>query len=156
MKPSVLYAQIRANLQGMERFAISVSHTHQSRSSRRRFGRIGRVSFWRKEVVEFALDRETRAHIEEQRAWIDREPSNPQPYCNLSQLYRMEGKQDEALGLLLEAVRLDAGHAGAHLALAEIYAVRGDYPAAWRHARRADHSGSPRAVELLTRYALPE
>ena len=114
------------------------------------------MSFWRKEVVEQALDRETRMHAEEQRAWIAREPSNPQPYCNLSQLYRMEGKQDEALGLLLEAVRLDPAHAGAHLALAEIYAVRGDYPAAWHHARRADHSGSPRAVELLTRYALPE
>ena len=86
------------------------------------------MSFWRKEVLEFALDRETRAHVEEQRAWIAREPANPQPYCNLSQLYRMEGKQEEALGLLLEAVRLDAGHGGAHLALAEIYAVRGDCP----------------------------
>ncbi|MGA3017656.1 MAG: tetratricopeptide repeat protein [Bryobacteraceae bacterium] len=114
------------------------------------------MSFWRKEVVEFALDRETRAHIEEQRAWIAREPANPQPYCNLSQLYRMEGKQDEALGLLLEAVRLDPSHAGAHLALVEIYAVRGDYPAAWRHARLAEHAGESRAVELLTRYAVPE
>ena len=63
------------------------------------------MSFWRKEVVEQALDRETRQHVEEQRAWIAREPSNPQPYCNLSQLYRMEGKQDEALGLLLEIGR---------------------------------------------------
>ena len=114
------------------------------------------MSFWRKEVVEVALDRETRMHVEEQRAWIAREPANPRPYCNLSQLYRMEGKQDEALGLLLEAARLDPGHAGAHLALAEIYAVRGDYPAAWRHARLAEHTGSPRAVELLIRYGAPE
>jgi len=114
------------------------------------------VTFWRKEVVEFALDRETHAHIEEQRAWIAREPANPQPYCNLSQLYRMGGKQDEALGLLLEAVRLDAGHAAAHLALAEIYAVRGHYRDAWRHARLAEQAGSPRAVELLTRYRVPE
>jgi tetratricopeptide (TPR) repeat protein len=114
------------------------------------------VSFWRKEVVEFALDQETRKHMEEQRDWIIREPANPQPYCNLSQLYRMEGKQDEALGLLLEAVRLDAGHGGAHLALAEIYAVRGDYPAAWSHARMAEQSGEPRAVELLARYGVPE
>ena len=114
------------------------------------------MSFWRKEVVEVALDRETRMHVEEQRAWIAREPSNPQPYCNLSQLYRMEGKRDEALGLLLEAVGLDPAHAGAHLALAEIYAVRGHYPPAWRHARLAERAGSPRAVELLTRYGVPE
>jgi len=114
------------------------------------------VSFWRKEVVEFALDRETRKHREEQQAWIVREPSNPQPYCNLSQLYRMEGRQDQALGLLLEAVRLDPGHAGAHLALTEIYAVRADYPAAWRHARRAELAGESRAVELLMRYGVAE
>ena len=114
------------------------------------------MSFWRKEVVEQALDRDTRMHVEEQRAWIAREPANPRPYCNLSQLYRMEGKQDEALGLLLEAVGLEEGHGAAHLGLAEIYAVRGDYPAAWRHARLAERAGSPRAVELLTRYAVPE
>jgi cytochrome c-type biogenesis protein CcmH/NrfG len=114
------------------------------------------VSFWRKEVVEFALDRETRRHVEEQRAWIVREPQNPQPFCNLAQLYRMEGKQDEALGLLLEAVRLQPGHGGAHLALAEIYAVRGDNPAAWRHACLAQAAGEPRAVEQLTRYGVVE
>ncbi len=34
------------------------------------------MSFWRKEVIEFALDRETAAHIQEQKEWIDREPGN--------------------------------------------------------------------------------
>jgi hypothetical protein len=32
------------------------------------------VSFWRRQVVDFALDRETQTHIVEQRAWILREP----------------------------------------------------------------------------------
>ena len=62
---------------------------------------------WRKEVIEFALDHETRLHMDEQLAWIAREPQNPQPYYNLAQLYRMQWKQEEALGLLLESVRLD-------------------------------------------------
>lgn len=114
------------------------------------------MSFWRKEVIDFALDQETLRHIEEQRAFIARDPANPRPYHNLAQLYRIQGRQEEALGLLLEAVRLESSFAEAHVALAEIYAVRDDAPAAWRHARAAERNGNPGAVELLTRHAVPE
>jgi cytochrome c-type biogenesis protein CcmH/NrfG len=94
--------------------------------------------------------------MEEQTAWIAREPENPHPYCHLAQLYRMNGWQDQALGLLLEAVRLDPDFGDAHASLSEIYVVREDYPAAWRHARAAERNGQPRAVELLTRYGVAE
>ena len=47
-----------------------------------------------------------------------------------------------------------ASIADAHVSLAEIYAIRGDYPAAWRHARAAEQNGNPQAVELLTRYGV--
>jgi cytochrome c-type biogenesis protein CcmH/NrfG len=114
------------------------------------------VSFWRKEVIDFALDQETLLHIEEQRALIACDVSNPVPYHNLAQLYRMQNRQDEALGLLLEAVRLDGNYADAHLALAEIYAVGNDAPAAWRHARAAAQAGNRRAVDMLTRHGVPE
>jgi tetratricopeptide (TPR) repeat protein len=112
------------------------------------------LSFWRKEVIDFALDRETAAHIREQQEWIAREPENPRPWYNLAQLYRMQWKPDEALGLLLQAIRLDDAFANAHAALAEIYAVRGDYEAAGRHARKAAENGNPSALELLRRYGL--
>jgi tetratricopeptide (TPR) repeat protein len=112
------------------------------------------MSFWRKEVIDFALDHETRLHMDEQLAWIAREPENARPYYNLSQFYRMNGKQDEALGLLLEAVRLDPAHAGAHASLAEIYAIRDDYNAARRHARIAEGHGDSRAAEMLRRHGL--
>jgi cytochrome c-type biogenesis protein CcmH/NrfG len=112
------------------------------------------VSFWRKEVVDFALDRETAAHIGEQKEWIAHEPHNPRPWYNLAQLYRIERKQDEALALLLEAVRLDGAYADAHVALAEIYAVRADYPAAQRHALKAAEQGNPRGVEMLRRHGV--
>jgi tetratricopeptide (TPR) repeat protein len=114
------------------------------------------MSFWRKEVIGFALDRETALHISEQKEWIAREPSNPRPWFNLAQLYRMEQKPDEALALLLEAVRLDEACADAHAALAEIYAVREDYAAAWRHARRAAAQGNPRGLEMLRRHGIAE
>ena len=111
------------------------------------------MSFWRKELIDFALDRETRRHIEEQLAWIEREPANARPYYHLAQFYRMNGRQDEALGLLLEAVRLDETLADAHASLAEIYAIRADYDAAWRHGRLAQQHGNPQAVNLLARYS---
>jgi len=114
------------------------------------------VSFWRKEVIDFALDQETLRHVEEQRAWIAREPGNPRGYYNLAQLYRIQNRQDEALGLLLEAVRRDDAYADAHVALAEIYAVRDDIAAAWRHARAAASHGNARAAEMLTRNGVPE
>ncbi|MBV8905988.1 MAG: tetratricopeptide repeat protein [Acidobacteriia bacterium] len=114
------------------------------------------MSFWRKEVIDFCLDRETLREVEEQRAWITREPANPRPYKNLAQLYRIVGRQDEALGLLLEAVRLGPAFGEAHVELAQIYAVRGDYRAAWRHARAAASCGNPAAAELFERYAIPE
>ena len=114
------------------------------------------MSFWRDQVIGFALDHETRLHMDEQREWIAREPSNPKPYYALSQFYRIGGQADYALALMLEAVRLDPKFAEAHASLCEEYAIRADYPAAWRHARLAEQNGQPRGVELLTRYSIPE
>jgi Tfp pilus assembly protein PilF len=114
------------------------------------------VSFWRKDVIDFALDQETREHMDEQRAWIAREPANARPYHNLAQFFRMAGQQDAALGLLLEAVRLDPEFGEAHASLAEVYAVKADSEAAWRHARAAARNGVSRAVDLLKRYGVEE
>ena len=114
------------------------------------------MSFWRREVIDFALDHETRRQMEEQVAWIGREPSNPRPYFHLAQFYRIGGRQEEALGLLLEAVRLDPEFGEAHAGLAEMYAVTGDSAAAWRHARAAERAGDPRAAEMLRRHGVTE
>ena len=114
------------------------------------------MKFWRDKVIDFALDHETARHVEEQRAWILREPGDPRPYYNLAQLYRMQWKPEEGLALLLEAVRLDPGFAVAHVALAELYAVRNDGAAAWRHARAAEASGDASAVHLLRRHEVAE
>lgn len=111
------------------------------------------MGFWRNEIIDFALDHETRLHMEEQLAWIAREPTAAPPYYHLAQFYRMNGRQDEALGLLLEAVRLDPALADAHASLAEVYAIRDDMDAAWRHARLAEEHGQPRAVEMLKRHS---
>jgi cytochrome c-type biogenesis protein CcmH/NrfG len=114
------------------------------------------MSFFRREVVDFALDQDADKIAREQREWIAREPGNAKPYYQLAQIYRMRRDQDSALGLLLEAVRLDPALTPAHVSLTEIYIVRNDYPAAWRHARAAESSGNMQAVELLLRYQIAE
>ena len=111
------------------------------------------MSFFRKELIDFALDQETRRAIEEQQAQIAAEPSNPRPYYQLALLYRMQWKHDEALGLLLESVRLDPAFTPAHVALAEMYAVRKDMEAARRHAELAAEQGNFEAREMLERYS---
>jgi tetratricopeptide (TPR) repeat protein len=75
----------------------------------------------------------------------------PKPYYHLAQLYRVAFKPEQALGLLLETVRLDPNFADAHASLAEIYVLRDDYSSAWRHSRLAAANGIPRVVEMLTR-----
>ena len=67
--------------------------------------------------------------------------TNAKPYYHLAQFYRMNGDQERALGLLLESVRLDPAHAEAHVSLAEVYAIRGDYEAARKHAAIAEENG---------------
>jgi tetratricopeptide (TPR) repeat protein len=114
------------------------------------------MGFWRGEVIDPALAEDTDRLMREQMDWIAREPRDPRPYYHLAQFYRIRNRQDEALALLLEAVGLDPAHAAAHVSLAEIYAVRGDYPASWRHARAAQAAGDVRAVELLERHGAGE
>jgi tetratricopeptide (TPR) repeat protein len=114
------------------------------------------MRFWRDEIIQPALDEETRRQMQEQLAWIGREPANPQPYHHLAEFYRMEGRRQEALGLLLHAIHLDPQFIAAHAALAELYAVLGDYPASWRHARIAEKGGDQRVVTLLEKYGVPD
>ena len=112
------------------------------------------MGFWRKEVIEPILDADMQRVIKEQIAWIASEPENARPYYHLAQLYRTQSRQDEALGLLLEAVRLKEDFAEAHLSLVEIYCVRDDARAAWRHARLAAEAGNNNAVGLLERHGV--
>jgi tetratricopeptide (TPR) repeat protein len=113
------------------------------------------MSLWR-DVADFALDQETLQAEAEQLAWIGREPDNAKPYYNLAQLRRMQYKPDEGLALLLHAIHLDPGYADAHVALTELYAVKGDHKAAWTHARHAASLGLAEGVDLLARHRVPE
>lgn len=113
-------------------------------------------NFWRRELIDFALDEDTERHIAAQKEWIAAEPAAARPYYQLAQLYRLQGRRNAALGLLLEAVDRDPALAEAHVALAEMYAVLADYAAAWRHARLAEEGGKTSAADMLRRYEIAE
>ena len=110
------------------------------------------MSFWRKEVIDFALDQDTARLIDEQKAWIAAEPGNARPYYHLGMLYRTQQRRDEAMGLLLHAVALDDRLAAAHTALAQMYAAADDMERARVHAARAEALGDAATAEQLRRY----
>ncbi len=113
------------------------------------------MSDWR-EWVDFALDQETLKTEAEQLAVLAADPHNANAYYALGQLRRMQYKPDEGLALLLHAVLLDPALAVAHVGLAELYAVREDYRAAWKHARLGEAHGNRRGVDLLERHRVAE
>lgn len=110
------------------------------------------MGFWRKDVIDFALDGDTRRKMDEQKAWIAAEPANALPYYQLALLYRMQHRREEALGLLLHAAALDHALAPAHTALSEMYTASGDLERARVHALRAEALGEPEAADRLRRF----
>ncbi len=112
------------------------------------------MGFWRKELIDFALDQDSARLIDEQKAWIAAEPASARPYYQLALLYRMQHRRDEALGLLLHSAALDASFSPAHTALSEMYATAGDLDRARLHASQAEALGEPAAAERLRRYGI--
>lgn len=109
-------------------------------------------SFWRKDVIEFALDQETERLIAEQQAAIAADPGFARGYLNLGLLYQMQYKQDLAVEHFLKALSLDPSLADAHVSLGRVYAVRGEMDKAWEHAQVAATLGNQKLLEQLQRH----
>lgn len=112
--------------------------------------------FFRKQLVEFALDYETERYVAEQKAALEANPAWARGHLNLGLLYQTQLKQDLALAHFLKALSLDPELADAHVAAGQVYAVRGEYEKAWEHARAAAGFGNRRLMELLERYKIED
>ncbi len=110
------------------------------------------MSFWRDKVIHPSLDRDPAAAAAEQRAILERDPRNPKANFVLGTICHMQGEIDAAIGFYLKAIELDARYAAPHVGLGRIYAVRGLYDLAWKHAREAERLGDRSLVEQLERY----
>lgn len=107
--------------------------------------------FWRKQVIDFALDHDTERHIAEQQAAVAADPSFARGYLNLGLLYQVQYKQDLAVEYFLKALTIDPRLADAHVSVGRVYAVRGEMQKAWEHARIASALGNTSLQEQLER-----
>jgi len=110
------------------------------------------MGFWRKDVVQRALDRHLEAVIAEQRAILEREPDNAKVHFALGTFEYFRGNSDAAVALFRKAIELDPNYAAPHVSLGRIDAMAEAYDLAWKHAREAERLGDPSLVEQLGRY----
>ena len=108
--------------------------------------------FWRKDVIEFALNDDVERHIAEQEAAIAANPQYVRGYFNLGLLYQIQYKQDLAVEYFLKALSLDPHLAEAHVSLGRVYAVRGEMEKAWEHAHIAAAMNRTELLDQLLRY----
>ncbi|MDE3180220.1 MAG: hypothetical protein KGM47_11260 [Acidobacteriota bacterium] len=110
------------------------------------------MSFWRKSVIQPALESEEEAAIREQRDLLRQDPTNPKQYFALGTLAHLRGRTGEAIQCFLKSIELDLHYAAPHVALGRIFAVQGDAELAWKHAREAERLGDHSLTEQLERY----
>ncbi len=110
------------------------------------------MGFWRKEVIQPGLTRDTDDTIAEQLALLKIDPRNARAHFALGTLYYFKGERTLAVRCFEKAIACDPAYAAPHASLGRIYAVQGSYDLAWRHAREAARLGDRSLLEQLERY----
>ncbi len=110
------------------------------------------MGFWRKEVIQPGMERDTDDAIAEQLALLKSDPQNARAQFALGTLYYFKGDGALAVNCLEKAIACDLTYAAPHVSLGRIYAVQGSYDLAWRHAREAARLGDRSLLEQLQRY----
>jgi tetratricopeptide (TPR) repeat protein len=108
--------------------------------------------FWRKEVIQPALNNDVEEALAEQRAILAKDPNNAQAYFALGTLSHFQGEIEQAIQDFEKAIEIDSTYAAPHVSLGRLYAVGGEYELAWKHARAAEALGARDLVEMLERY----
>jgi protein O-GlcNAc transferase len=110
------------------------------------------MPFWRREVIQPALDTDVDTACKEQEAILAEDPNNAKAHFALGTLSHLQGRTDAAIQYFLRAIELDPAYAVPHISLGRIAIVRGSYAEAWKHAHEAERLGDRSLVEQLERY----
>ena len=108
--------------------------------------------FWRKQVIQPALNNDVEEAVAEQQSILAKDPNNAKAYFALGTLSHFQGEIEQAMQYFQKSIELDPADAAPHLSLGRLYAVRGEYKLAWKHARAAEALGARDLVEMLERY----
>jgi tetratricopeptide (TPR) repeat protein len=111
---------------------------------------------FRKEVIEFALDRDVEEEMARTLSAIKKHPNNSAFYVNLGDLYYSQRKMEEAVRTYVQALQVDPRNTRAHTRLGQICAIYKLYSEAWQHARAAESLGDPHLKEQLERNGIAE
>ncbi len=110
------------------------------------------MTFWRQDVIQPALDADVEAEVREQEDLIRSNPADPFAHFALASLAHFRGQTERAIQHFEKAIELDPAYAAPCVSLGRIYAVRGDYDRAWKHAREAAQRGDSTLLGQLARY----
>src|SRR5271169_6560098 len=105
-------------------------------------------NFCRRDVIQSALDRDVEAAVAEQQTILGNDPNNANACFALGTLSHFKGETEQAIQCFAKAIANDPTYAAPHVSLGRLYAVRGDYDLAWKHARAAEALGERELVEL--------
>lgn len=108
--------------------------------------------FWRDNIIQPALNTDVDIAVAEQQAILARDPTNAKACFALGTLFHFRGSTEQAIQYFEKSIELDSRQPAPHLSLGRIYAIRGDYAEAWKHARAAEALGNRDLVEMLERY----
>ncbi|MGA2984897.1 MAG: tetratricopeptide repeat protein [Terriglobia bacterium] len=109
-------------------------------------------NFWRKQVIQPALNRDVEEAVAEQQSILAADPNNAHAHFALGTLSYFQGATEQAIQYFQKSIDLDANNPAPHLSLGRIFALRGEYERAWKHARAAEALGARDLVEMLERY----
>lgn len=111
---------------------------------------------FRKEAIEFALDRDVDEELSRILSSLKQHPNNSHLYVTLGDLYYSQRKTEQAVQAYVQSLELDPQNIQAHTRLGQICAVYKLYSEAWQHARIAESLGNPRLKEQLERNGIHE
>jgi len=113
------------------------------------------MPFWRREVIQPALDQDVERALAEQQAILQRNSRSAGAHFALGTLTYFRGNRKAALDHFYQAIELDPAYAAPHISLGRALAVEGRYEEAWSHAREAGRLGDPSLLEQLRRHLPP-